>query len=80
MHQVVAKVKLTYDSNWKWPQIPDLQDFKGELIHSADWPENFVYSGKKVAIIGNGSSGVQIVPTLQPGELPDDVLRRIIEN
>jgi cation diffusion facilitator CzcD-associated flavoprotein CzcO len=54
-------------SNWKWPQIPGLQDFKGELIHSANWPEKYEYSGKKVAVIGNGSSGVQIVPALQPG-------------
>ncbi|KAN0095510.1 FAD/NAD(P)-binding domain containing protein [Hyaloscypha variabilis] len=48
-------------NNWKWPQIPGLQDFKGELIHSANWPEKYEYSGKKAAVIGNGSSGVQIL-------------------
>ncbi|KAE9367648.1 FAD/NAD(P)-binding domain-containing protein [Stipitochalara longipes BDJ] len=52
-------------NNWKWPQIPGLHDFKGELIHSANWPESFEHSGKKVAVIGNGSSGVQIVPAIQ---------------
>lgn len=56
------------ESNWKWPQIPSLQDFRGQLIHSADWLEKFEYSGKRVAVIGNGSSGVQIVPALQPGK------------
>jgi cation diffusion facilitator CzcD-associated flavoprotein CzcO len=59
---------LTSDSNWKWPQIPGLHDFKGDLVHSANWPENFEYSGRKVAVIGNGSSGVQIVPALQPSK------------
>ena len=58
---------LTLPSNWKWPDIPGLHNFKGELVHSADWPEDLKYAGKRVAVIGNGSSGVQIVPALQPG-------------
>src|SRR5271170_2568294 len=24
-------------NNWKWPDIPGLQDFKGKLLHSAQW-------------------------------------------
>ena len=59
---------LTCYSNPKWPQILGLHDFEGDLVHNAAWPEKFKYSGKKVAVIGNGSSGVQIVPALQPGE------------
>ncbi|OBT69205.1 hypothetical protein VE03_02005 [Pseudogymnoascus sp. 23342-1-I1] len=55
----------TLKCNWRWPTIPGLHDFKGELVHSASWPENFNYHGKKVAVIGNGSSGVQIVPKIQ---------------
>ncbi|RFU32996.1 hypothetical protein B7463_g3335, partial [Scytalidium lignicola] len=53
-------------NNWKLPDIVGLEDFQGDLIHSANWPEEFTYSGKKIAVIGNGSSGIQIVPTLQP--------------
>ncbi|RDL41620.1 FAD protein [Venustampulla echinocandica] len=53
-------------NNWKWPNIPGLHDFKGELIHTANWPKGSEYAGKKVAVIGNGSSGVQVVPALQP--------------
>ena len=67
-------VKLMHGSNWRWPEIPGLQDFKGELVHSANWPKNFEHTGKKVAIIGNGSSGVQIVPALQSGEVSNSVL------
>lgn len=53
-------------NNWKWPSIEGLHDFKGNLIHSAQWPKDFDYKGKTVAVIGNGSSGIQIVPAIQP--------------
>ncbi|KAK8042096.1 hypothetical protein PG993_006619 [Apiospora rasikravindrae] len=53
-------------NNWKWPDIEGLQTFQGQLVHTASWPENFDHAGKTVAVIGNGSSGVQLVPTIQP--------------
>lgn len=53
-------------SDWKLPDIEGLKTFNGELIHSAHWPEDFDYKSKNVAVIGNGSSGVQIVPAMQP--------------
>ncbi|KAE8368117.1 hypothetical protein BDV27DRAFT_154289 [Aspergillus caelatus] len=53
-------------NNWKWPNIPGLQSFKGERLHSAAWDAEAIWSAKTVAVIGNGSSGVQIVPTIQP--------------
>jgi cation diffusion facilitator CzcD-associated flavoprotein CzcO len=59
--------RLRPHSNWKWPDIPGLESFNGDLVHSAAWKENFNYQGKRVAVIGNGSSGVQIVPAIQPG-------------
>lgn len=31
-------------NNWKWPEIPGLHDFKGKLMHSACWDENYDYS------------------------------------
>lgn len=55
-------------SNWKWPDIEGLHDFKGTLIHSANWPKDFDYTNKSVAVIGNGSTGIQIVPAIQPRE------------
>lgn len=58
---------LTQYSNWKWPDIPGLHSFKGKLLHSAAWDKNADWRGKKVAVLGCGSSGVQIVPTIQPG-------------
>ncbi|KAL4977944.1 hypothetical protein BDW66DRAFT_165334 [Aspergillus desertorum] len=53
-------------NEWKWPNIPGLHDFKGKLMHSANWDESYDYSGKRVAVIGNGSSGIQIVPGMLP--------------
>lgn len=50
---------------WKWPQIPGIEKYKGELVHSANW-RDIDATGKRVGLIGNGSSGVQILPQLQP--------------
>ncbi|KIW94075.1 uncharacterized protein Z519_05391 [Cladophialophora bantiana CBS 173.52] len=35
-------------------------------LHSAAWDESVVLKGKRVAVIGNGSSGIQIVTVIQP--------------
>lgn len=56
-------------SNWKWPDIKGLHSFKGDLVHSAKWQKDIDLKNKRVAVIGNGASGVQIVPVLQPGKL-----------
>lgn len=53
-------------NNWKWPDVPGLHDFKGKLMHSAAYEEGFSLEGKKVAVLGAGSSGVQIVASIQP--------------
>ncbi|MGE3599546.1 MAG: flavin-containing monooxygenase [Dehalococcoidia bacterium] len=49
------------------PLIPDLKglgEFQGLAIHSARWPGHLDLAGKRVGVIGNGSSGVQIIATL----------------
>lgn len=51
-------------SQWKWPSIPGIHDFKGHKVHSADWDHSFDYAGKKIGIIGNGSSAIQILPQM----------------
>lgn len=53
-------------NDWKWPDIPGLQSFKGKLLHSAAWDESWDATGLNVAVIGSGSSAIQIVPALQP--------------
>lgn len=56
----------------KDPEIPGLQRFKGRLLRAARWPHEPVdFSGKRVGVIGTGSTGIQIVQELGPqaGEL-----------
>ncbi|KAK3396901.1 hypothetical protein B0T20DRAFT_500411 [Sordaria brevicollis] len=53
-------------NNWKWPDIPGLDKYKGALLHSANWDETVDLKGKTVGLIGNGSSGIQILPAIQP--------------
>lgn len=39
--------------------------FNGELYHTFDWPKQPVsFEGKRVGVIGTGSSGIQIIPTI----------------
>lgn len=52
-------------NNWKWPEIEGLHDFKGPLMHSASWNHDVDFKGKTAAVIGTGSTSVQIVPQLQ---------------
>ena len=59
---------LTHNSNWKWPEIPGLHDFRGHLAHSARWDDEYSFDNKRVAVIGCGSSAIQIVPQIQPSK------------
>jgi len=47
------------------PDIEGLQTFKGPIYHTARWPQSPVdFSDQRVGVIGNGSSGLQIIPEL----------------
>ncbi|KAF2213457.1 hypothetical protein CERZMDRAFT_58188 [Cercospora zeae-maydis SCOH1-5] len=49
------------------PDVPGLDTFKGEIHHSSFWPaEGVDFKGKKVAIIGTGASGVQMIQEMGP--------------
>ncbi|KAF7305151.1 hypothetical protein MKEN_01230300 [Mycena kentingensis (nom. inval.)] len=53
-------------NHWAWPSITGLHDFKGALCHTARWPDNVTTAGKRVAVIGSGSSGIQVLTAVQP--------------
>lgn len=47
------------------PNFKGLDSFKGEWYHTGKWPQEKVnFSGKRVGVIGNGSSGVQAIPEI----------------
>ncbi|RDW89163.1 monooxygenase-3 [Coleophoma cylindrospora] len=68
-------------NKWKYPEIEGLHDFEGKLLHSATWDPTWSvskhsdsasssyrvrdYTNKTVALIGAGSSAIQILPHLQ---------------
>ncbi|KAJ5048596.1 hypothetical protein NUH16_007101 [Penicillium rubens] len=49
-----------------WPDIEGLSSFKGKLLHTSTWDNTYDWSNKRVAVIGNGSSGIQCVAAMQP--------------
>jgi cyclohexanone monooxygenase len=47
------------------PDIPGLDDFKGNLYQASQWPHEPVsFADKTVGIIGTGSSGIQAIPVI----------------
>lgn len=51
-------------SNASFPNIPGIDDYEGHKIHSARWDHDYDFTGKRVAVVGTGASGVQIIPEL----------------
>lgn len=48
------------------PDIPGLDDFSGTVVHTARWDDSIETAGARIAVIGTGSTGVQVVSALQP--------------
>lgn len=47
------------------PDIPGRDDFTGPWYHTGEWPHEGVdFSGKRVGVIGTGSSGIQAIPVI----------------
>lgn len=47
------------------PPFPGLDTFAGQVYHTAAWPHEPVdFTGKRVAVIGTGSSGIQSIPII----------------
>ncbi len=48
-----------------YPELDGLEDFQGEAHHTGAWPHTPIdFAGKRVAIIGNGPSGAQLLPAI----------------
>ncbi|BEK97596.1 flavin-containing monooxygenase [Nocardia seriolae] len=47
------------------PNLPGIETFAGEELFTAQWPEQGVsFEGKRVGVIGTGSSGIQVSPII----------------
>ncbi len=61
-HYLVTALGLLSKQNW--PAIPGRETFKGEVYHTGAWPKSHDFKGKTVGVIGNGSTGVQVITQL----------------
>jgi len=48
----------------KTPDLPGLANFRGEILHTALWNDKAETSGKRIAVFGTGSSGIQVIPQM----------------
>lgn len=46
----------------KRPDIPGLDSFEGRVFHTTEWDQAFDTTGKRIALIGTGSTGAQLAP------------------
>ncbi len=52
-------------SSTNMPQFPGYDRFAGDQYHTGSWPHEGVdFTGKRVGVIGNGSSGIQVIPEI----------------
>jgi cation diffusion facilitator CzcD-associated flavoprotein CzcO len=59
---VISAVGLFARANW--PDWPGLADFRGDVVHTAHWDDRIDLKGKRVAVVGTGSSAAQVVPAI----------------
>lgn len=48
------------------PSFQGLNDFKGITCHTRLWPKDLNVAGKRVAVIGTGASGIQVIQEIAP--------------
>ncbi|KAJ4478403.1 cyclohexanone monooxygenase [Lentinula aciculospora] len=53
-------------SKYHIPEFKGIASFKGEVHHTARWPEEYDFKGKRVGVIGTGSTGVQVIQEIAP--------------
>jgi len=83
-----ARAVISATGSYANPYIPDIPGkalFDGEILHSADYKDPAPFAGKKVAVVGEGNSGAQIlaevskvagtlwITSSNPSFLPDEV-------
>ena len=59
------------------PAYPGIEEFAGECYHTGRWPHELVsFAGKRVGVIGTGSSGIQSIPEIAKEALHVTVFQR----
>ncbi|MEU8819051.1 NAD(P)/FAD-dependent oxidoreductase [Actinoplanes sp. NPDC048796] len=48
----------------KLPGIPGVDEFAGHVMHTSRWDASYDLTGKRVAVVGTGASGIQVIPQI----------------
>jgi 4-hydroxyacetophenone monooxygenase len=62
-----ANVIVSAAGQFSTPKEPDWagrEKYKGQIFHTTDWNWEFDVKGKRIAVVGNGSTGVQVMPKI----------------
>jgi len=63
-----ARFCIMASGNLSLPRVPDfkgIESFKGRWYHTGQWPKESVdFTGKRVGVIGTGSSAIQLIPVV----------------
>ncbi len=46
------------------PDWPEMDTFKGQIVHPQSWPEDLDYVGKRVVVIGSGATAATLIPAI----------------
>lgn len=63
-HCIISAVGMF--SKARFPSWPGLETFAGPVVHTAKWDPDVDLAGKRVALVGTGSSAAQVVPAIAP--------------
>jgi putative flavoprotein involved in K+ transport len=89
----IAKALVSATGSFNNPYIPKFngaETFRGQILHSSEYQETEVFKGKRVAIVGEGNSGAQILAEVskitttiwitqkEPRFLPDNIDGRFL--
>jgi 4-hydroxyacetophenone monooxygenase len=69
LRQLRARIVISAVGAFNTPKVPPfrgLDTFDGPAFHTARWPEDLDITGKRVVVVGNGASAMQIVPAIAP--------------
>ncbi|HEY2070590.1 MAG TPA: NAD(P)/FAD-dependent oxidoreductase [Rhizomicrobium sp.] len=58
------------------PDWPEMETFKGTIVHPQNWPDSLDYANKRLLVIGSGATAATLIPSLAPGAAHVTMLQR----
>ena len=74
-----APILVNASGGLSQPAIPDIEGqdiFEGRSFHTSRWDNSFDYSGKRIAVVGTGASGIQVIPEVAKSAAQVTVFQR----